>query len=72
VPRCGALSLLQKTPHYIYKDKVTGKITIANVPRKFNFAPSGKAEAESDHMAAATAPVHPNNSVRAASAASLV
>jgi hypothetical protein len=35
------------------KDAVTGKVSIVNVPLKFDIAPSGTAEAEADHMLAA-------------------
>ena len=35
------------------KDAVTGEVIIVKVPLKFNIAPSGTAEAEAGHMAAA-------------------
>jgi hypothetical protein len=65
------------------KDALTGKVTIVNVPLKFDIAPSGTAEAEADHMVAAMSsnvgrgvrastgdvvPIHSNNAARAASA----
>ena len=47
------ISVFQTAFRCELKNEVTGKITIVNVPLKFDIAPSGTAGAEADHMVAA-------------------
>ena len=47
------ISVFQTAFRCEIKNPVTGKVTIVNVPLKFDIAPSGTAAAEADHMAAA-------------------